>query len=35
VSLEVDGQAIPAGAFAFWTLVGAALGVALARRLPG
>ncbi len=33
VSLEVDGEAIPIVAFAWWTLVGAALGVVLARLL--
>jgi hypothetical protein len=33
VSLEVDGSAIPILAFAWWTLVGAALGVVLARLL--
>jgi hypothetical protein len=33
VSLEVDGRAIPIPAFAWWTLVGAALGIALARVL--
>jgi L-alanine-DL-glutamate epimerase-like enolase superfamily enzyme len=33
VALEVDGAAIPVAAFAMWTLVGAALGVALARVL--
>ncbi len=33
VSLEVDGAAIPIPAFAWWTLVGAALGVVLARIL--
>jgi peptidoglycan/LPS O-acetylase OafA/YrhL len=33
VSLEVDGEAIPIPAFAWWTLVGAALGVVLARLL--
>jgi L-alanine-DL-glutamate epimerase-like enolase superfamily enzyme len=31
VSLEVDATAIPISAFALWTLVGAALGVLLAR----
>ena len=31
VSLEVDGTAIPIPAFAWWTLVGAAVGVVLAR----
>ena len=31
VSLEVDGTAIPIPAFAWWTLIGAALGVVLAR----
>lgn len=34
VSLEVDGTAIPVPAFAWWTLVGAAIGVVLARYLP-
>lgn len=33
VSLEVDGTAIPIPAFAFWTLVGAALGTVLAWLL--
>ena len=33
VSLEVDATAIPIPAFAWWTLVGAALGVVLARLL--
>ena len=33
VSLEVNGKAIPIPAFAWWTLVGAALGVVLARLL--
>ena len=33
VSLEVNGEAIPIPAFAWWTLVGAALGVVLARLL--
>ena len=33
VSLEVDGTTIPIPAFAWWTLVGAALGVVLARFL--
>ena len=33
VSLEVDGTAIPIPAFAWWTLIGAALGVVLARLL--
>ena len=33
VSLEVDGSAIPILAFAFWTIVGAALGVVSARLL--
>lgn len=33
VSLEVDSQAIPIGAFAWWTLVGTATGVLLARLL--
>jgi peptidoglycan/LPS O-acetylase OafA/YrhL len=34
VSLDVDGTAIPLAAFAWWTLVGAALGIVLARLLP-
>jgi hypothetical protein len=33
VSLDVDATAIPIPAFAWWTLVGAALGVGLARLL--
>ena len=33
VSLDVDATAIPIPAFAWWTLVGAALGVVLARLL--
>ena len=33
VSLEIDAKAIPIPAFAWWTLVGAALGVVLARLL--
>lgn len=33
VDLAVDGTAIPLGAFAWWTLVGAALGGVLARSL--
>ena len=33
VSLEIDGTAIPMLAFGLWTLVGAALGVVLARLL--
>lgn len=33
VSLEVDAAAIPIAAFAWWTLVGAALGILLARLL--
>jgi hypothetical protein len=33
VDLEVNGEAIPVPAFAWWTLVGAALGVVLARLL--
>lgn len=33
VSLKVDGAAIPIAAFALWTLVGAALGVLMARLL--
>ena len=33
VALEVDGAAIPIAAFAMWTVIGAALGVVLARLL--
>ena len=33
VSLEVDDTAIPVPAFAWWTLVGAALGIVVARLL--
>ena len=33
VSLEIDATTIPIPAFAWWTLVGAALGVVLARLL--
>jgi L-alanine-DL-glutamate epimerase-like enolase superfamily enzyme len=33
VPLEVDGAAIPVAAFAMWTVIGAALGVVLARLL--
>jgi Family of unknown function (DUF6069) len=33
VSLEVDAQAIPLPAFAWWTIIGAGLGVVLARLL--
>lgn len=33
VSLEVNAKAIPIPAFALWTIIGAALGVALARLL--
>jgi hypothetical protein len=33
VDLEVDAEAIPIPAFASWTVVGAALGVVLARLL--
>lgn len=33
VSLEVDDTAIPVPAFAWWTLVGAALGIVAARLL--
>jgi peptidoglycan/LPS O-acetylase OafA/YrhL len=33
VSLEVDATAIPIPAFAWWTIIGAALGVVLARLL--
>jgi hypothetical protein len=33
VDLEVDGAAIPIAAFAMWTVIGAALGVVLARLL--
>jgi hypothetical protein len=32
-SLEVDAQAIPLGAFAWWTVIGTAVGVVLARLL--
>lgn len=34
VDLEVDATAIPVPAFAWWTVVGAAVGVVLARILP-
>ncbi len=34
VDLEVDATAIPVAAFAWWTVLGAALGVVLARVLP-
>jgi hypothetical protein len=33
VDLEVDGEAVPVAAFAWWTLVATALGVLLARLL--
>ena len=33
VSLDVDGTGIPIPAFAWWTIIGAALGVVLARLL--
>ena len=33
VSLEVNAEAIPVPAFALWTIIGAALGVVLARFL--
>ena len=33
VSLEVNARAIPIPAFAWWTIIGAALGVVLARLL--
>jgi hypothetical protein len=33
VSLEIDAKAIPIAAFAWWTIVGAALGIVLARLL--
>jgi hypothetical protein len=33
VSLEINAEAIPILAFAWWTIVGAALGVVLARLL--
>jgi hypothetical protein len=33
VDLDVNGEAIPIPAFAWWTLVGAALGIVLARLL--
>lgn len=33
VPLEVNGETIPIAAFAWWTLVGAALGVVFARLL--
>jgi peptidoglycan/LPS O-acetylase OafA/YrhL len=33
VALEVDGAAIPVAAFAMWTVIGAALGIVLARLL--
>jgi hypothetical protein len=33
VSLEIDAKAIPIPAFAWWTIIGAALGVVLARLL--
>jgi hypothetical protein len=33
VSLEIDGTAIPIPAFAWWTVVGAAIGIVVARLL--
>ena len=33
ISLEVDAERIPIAAFAWWTIIGAALGVLLARLL--
>ena len=33
VSLEIDATAVPIAAFAWWTIIGAALGVVLARLL--
>ena len=33
VSLEVNAEALPIPAFAWWTIIGAALGVVLARLL--
>ena len=33
VPLEIDGTAIPIPAFVWWTIIGAALGVVLARLL--
>ena len=33
VSLEINAKAIPIPAFAWWTIIGAALGVVLARLL--
>jgi hypothetical protein len=33
VSLDVDGAAIPIPAFAWWSIIGAAVGVVLARLL--
>ena len=33
VSLEIDATAVPIPAFAWWTIIGAALGVVLARLL--
>ncbi len=33
VSLDIDATAIPIPAFAWWTIIGAALGVVLARLL--
>lgn len=33
VPLEVDGTAVPIGAFAWWTVIGALLGTLLARLL--
>ena len=35
VDLEVDGAPVPLAAFAVWTVVGALLGVVLARLLRG
>jgi hypothetical protein len=33
VSLEIDGTAIPIPAFAWWTVVGTAIGIVMARLL--
>lgn len=33
ISLEIDDMAIPVGAFAWWTVVGAVVGIVLARFL--
>jgi peptidoglycan/LPS O-acetylase OafA/YrhL len=33
VSLEIDATAVPIPAFAWWTIIGAALGIVLARLL--